>query len=48
METTRTEMGSTASFAKSRTTLKKNAGREFKTINRAKTNKDVPTGIKCM
>jgi len=48
METTGTEMGSIASIAKSRTTLRKNAGRELKTINRAKTHKDVPTGLKCM
>ncbi len=47
-ETTVTGMGSTASTAKSRTTLRKNAGRELKTINRAKTNKDVPIGLKCM
>jgi phenylacetate-coenzyme A ligase PaaK-like adenylate-forming protein len=43
METTGTEMGSIACIAKSRTTL-----RELKTINRAKTNKDMPTGLKCM
>jgi hypothetical protein len=48
MEITGTEMGSIASIAKSRTTLRKNARRELKTINRAKTNKDVPTGLKCM
>ncbi len=48
METTGTAMGSTVSFAKSKTTPRKNAGRELKTINRAKTNKDEPTGLKCM
>jgi hypothetical protein len=48
METTGIEMGSIASIAKSRTTLRKNAGRELKTINHAKTHKDVPTGLKCM
>jgi len=47
-ETTGTGTGSIASTAKSRTTLRKNAGRELKTINRAKTNKDEPTGLKCM
>jgi len=46
-ETTGTGTESTASTAKSRTTLRKNAGRELKTINRAKTNKDVPIGLKC-
>jgi hypothetical protein len=34
MEITGTEMGSIASIAKSRTTLKKNAGRELKTVQR--------------
>jgi hypothetical protein len=48
MGITGTEMESIASIAKSRTTLRKNAGREIKSINRAKTNKDVPTGLKCM
>jgi hypothetical protein len=47
METTETAMGSTVSIAKSRTTLRKNAGREFETINCSKTNKDKPTGLKC-
>jgi hypothetical protein len=47
-ETTRTGTGSTASTAKSRTTLRKNAGSELKTINRAKKNKDVHIGLKCM
>jgi hypothetical protein len=47
-ETTGTGTGSTASTAKSRTTLRKNAGSKLKTINCAKTNKDVPTGLKCM
>ncbi len=44
-----TEAGteSTVSTAKSRTILRKNTGRELKTINRAKTNKDVPIGLKC-
>jgi hypothetical protein len=46
-ETTGTGTESTASTAKSRTTLRKNAGRELKTINRAKTNKDAPIGLKC-
>jgi hypothetical protein len=36
-ETTGTGTGSTAFTAKSRTTLRKSAGRELKTINRAKT-----------
>ncbi len=48
METTGTAMGSTVSIAKSRTTLRKNARKELKTINHAKTNKDEPTGLKCM
>ena len=48
METTGTAMGSTVSIAKSKTTPRKNAGRELKTINRAKTNKDEPTGLKCL
>ena len=48
MEITRTEMESTASTAKSKTTPRKNAGSELKTINCAKTNKDVPIGLKCM
>jgi hypothetical protein len=43
-ETTRTETESTAFIAKSRTILRKNAGKESKTINCAKTNKDLPTG----
>ena len=47
-EITGTETGSTASTAKSKTTLRKNAGSELKTINRAKTNKDAPIGLKCM
>jgi hypothetical protein len=47
-EITRTETGSTASTAKSKTTLRKNAGSELKTINHAKTSKDVPIGLKCM
>jgi hypothetical protein len=38
---------STASTAKSRTIRKKNAERELKTINLAKTNKDEPIGLKC-
>jgi hypothetical protein len=33
-------MDSTASIAKSRTILRKNAGKESKTINCAKTNKE--------
>jgi len=48
MEITGTEMGSTASTAKSKTTLRKNARSESKTINHAQTNKDVPIGLKCM
>jgi hypothetical protein len=48
MEITRTEMGSTASTAKSKTTLRKNAESELKTINHAKTNKDAHIGLKCM
>jgi hypothetical protein len=48
METIGTPMESTASIARSKTTRKKNAGRGLKTINRAKTNKDEPTGLKCM
>jgi hypothetical protein len=48
MESTGTEMENTAFIAKSRITLRKNAGRELKTINHAKTNKDGPTGQKCM
>jgi hypothetical protein len=48
METTGTAMGSTVSIAKSKTTPKKNAGRELKKINHAKTNKDEPTGLKYM
>jgi pectate lyase len=47
-ETTGTGTGSTVSNARSRTTCKKNAGSELKTINHAKTNKDGPTGLKCM
>jgi hypothetical protein len=47
-EITGTKMGSTASNAKSKTTLRKNAGSELKTINCARTNKDVPIGLKCM
>ncbi len=47
-ETTRTGMGITVSTAKSKITLRKNAGRELKTINHAKTNKDEPIGLKCM
>jgi hypothetical protein len=47
-ETTGTGTESTASTAKSKTTLRRNAGRELKTINRAKTNKDKPTGLKCI
>ncbi len=47
-ETIGTGMGSTASTAKFRNTLRKNAERELKTINHAKTNKDVPTGLNCM
>jgi hypothetical protein len=47
MGTTETGMESTASTAKSRIIHRKNAGRELKTINRAKTNKDVPIGLKC-
>jgi len=47
-ETTGTGTGSAAYNAKSRITLRKNAGRELKTINHAKTNKDEPTGLKCM
>jgi hypothetical protein len=47
-ETTGCGMGNTASTAKSRTTLRRNAGRELKTINHAKTNKDEPIGPKCM
>jgi hypothetical protein len=47
METTGTTMGSTVPIAKSKTTLRKNAERELKTINGAKTNKDEPTGLKC-
>jgi hypothetical protein len=47
-ETTGTRTGSTASTARSRSTCRKNAGSELKTINHAKTNKDVPTGLKCM
>jgi hypothetical protein len=48
METIGAGTGSTASTAKFRISLRKNARRELKTINRAKTNKDVPTGLKCM
>ena len=47
-EITGTETGSTASTAKSKTTLRKNAGSELKTINHAKTNKDAPIGLKCI
>jgi hypothetical protein len=47
-EITGTEMGSTASTAKSKATLMNNAGSELKTINHAKTNKDAPIGLKCI
>jgi hypothetical protein len=40
--------GNTVSTAKSRIIPKKNAERESKTLSRAKTNMDVPTGQKCM
>jgi hypothetical protein len=43
-ETTGTGIGSTASTAKSRTTLRKNARSE---LNHAKTNKEAPIGLKC-
>jgi hypothetical protein len=48
METIGTAMESTASIARSKTTLRRNAGRGLKTINCAKTNKDEPMGLKCM
>ncbi len=48
MEITGTETGSTASTAKSKTTLRKNAGSKLKTINCAKTNKGAPIGLKCI
>jgi hypothetical protein len=47
METTETVTENTASTARSRIIPRKNAERELKTINRAKTNKDVPIGLKC-
>jgi hypothetical protein len=47
-EITGTETGSTASTTKSKTTLRKNAGSELKSINCGKTNKDAPIGLKCM
>jgi len=40
-------MENIAFTAKSRSTLKKNVGKESETINCAKTNKDRPTGQKC-
>ena len=46
-ETTRTGMENIASTARSRTTPKKNAGKESEKINRAKTNKGAPIGRKC-
>jgi hypothetical protein len=48
LETTQTGMANTASTPKSRITPKVNAGKESGKINRAETNKDVPTGPKCM
>jgi hypothetical protein len=48
LEITETGMENTAFTAKSRTTHKKNAGRESKRTNHVKTNKDVVTGQKCM
>jgi hypothetical protein len=43
-EITGIEMGNIASTVKSRTTHKKNAGKESERTSHVKTNKDVPTG----
>jgi len=41
-------MGNIVSTVRSRTTPKKNAGKESEKTSHVKTNKDVPTGQKCM
>jgi len=46
-ETTRTGMENIASTARSRTTPKKNAGKESEKTSHVKTNNDVPTSQKC-
>ncbi len=48
LEATQTGTANTAFTASSRTTPKMNAGKESGKINHAETNKDVPTGPKCM
>ncbi len=45
--TTPTGTGSTVSTARSRTTPKMNAKKEFMKTSHAETNKDVPIGLKC-
>jgi hypothetical protein len=46
--TTPTGTENIASIARSRITLRTNAGKESVKRNRAETNKDMPIGLKCM
>ncbi len=48
LETTQTGTANTVFTVKYRTIPKKNAGKESKKISCVKTDKDVPTGQKCM
>jgi len=43
-----TEMANSATFARSRATDRKTAGKKSKKLNPAKTGKDEPFGLKCM